>query len=68
MYWDGTAWVVGMRWLDGATLSSPGATSTSWSYTWNPPSTGAFNVTAAALDGSGKLDPAPRPARNFSLR
>jgi tripartite motif-containing protein 71 len=67
-YWDGTAWVAGMRWLDGATLSNPGTTSTSWSYTWSPPSTGAFNVTAAALDGSGKLDPAPRPARNFSLR
>jgi PKD repeat protein len=41
----------------GATLASPGATSTTWSLPLTLPTEGSWDVTAFAFDGSGQQDP-----------
>jgi hypothetical protein len=40
-----------------AAVASPGATSTTWAYTSNLPSSGDFSVTAIAVDTSNQWDP-----------
>lgn len=66
-YWNGTAWVTGFSWITpGATLASPGATSTSWSFTWTPPVTGPYAVSVRAVDAAGNID-ATRPFNNFTV-
>lgn len=42
-----------------ATLASPGAKSTTWSFSWVPPATGTFNVQAISSDAAGNSDPSP---------
>jgi len=66
-YWNGSSWVSGWTWITpGATLASPGATSTSWSYTWTPPGTGPYAVSVRAVDAAGNID-ATRPYYNFTV-
>jgi DNA-binding beta-propeller fold protein YncE len=65
-YWTGTSWVASIRWLNGATLGTPGGTSTTWSFGWTPAAAGPYAVTVRALDGVGNIDPT-RPWVNFSV-
>jgi DNA-binding beta-propeller fold protein YncE len=60
-WWSGSDWSTTQQWLD-ATLASPGAASTAWSATWNPPSAGDYRVTARATDLAGNDDAAPPDA------
>ena len=39
------------QWLP-ASVTSPGATSTGWTYPWAPPGTGSFAIQARAIDGA----------------
>ena len=39
-----------------ATLGSPGARSTSWTFSWVPPATGNFGINAVARDAAGNID------------
>ncbi len=48
-YWNGTAWGA-IRFEIPSALATPGATSTSWSYAWEPTVFGDFRVEAWALD------------------
>jgi hypothetical protein len=45
--------------LQAATLASPGATSTTWQFTWTPPAAGSYGVQAAAVDAAGNIDGSP---------
>jgi DNA-binding beta-propeller fold protein YncE len=49
-----------------ATLDSPGATSTTWSYTFTPSTTGNFGLQTRAVDGAGNLG-AFSTWRNFNV-
>ncbi|MCE7883108.1 MAG: hypothetical protein DYH08_04470 [Actinobacteria bacterium ATB1] len=40
-----------------ATLTSPGAASTTWSYTWSAPVTGSYSVIPQAWDNGNRVDP-----------
>ncbi len=40
-----------------ATLASPGATSSSWSFVFTPPVTGRFGISVIAADANGNIDP-----------
>jgi hypothetical protein len=40
-----------------ATLGSAGARTTSWTFSWVPPSTGNFGINAVARDAAGNTDP-----------
>jgi len=42
-----------------ATLGSPGARSTSWTFSWVPPTTGNFGINAVARDAAGNIDGSP---------
>jgi hypothetical protein len=45
-----------------ASLASPGAGSTGWSYQWNPQSAGTFILMIKAKDAAGNMDPSPAGA------
>jgi DNA-binding beta-propeller fold protein YncE len=60
---DGT-WGV-FQWLP-ASLGTPGATSTAWSYVWSEPGTGSFNIQVKATDGAGNIDPT-KPSVAFTV-
>jgi DNA-binding beta-propeller fold protein YncE len=49
-----------------ATLGSPGASSTTWSFTWNAPAAGQYSIMAIATDTSNLVDPT-KPTRRFVL-
>jgi hypothetical protein len=51
---DGT-WGV-FQWLP-ASLASPSATSTGWTYDWTSAFAGAFTVQVRATDGAANIDP-----------
>jgi tripartite motif-containing protein 71 len=57
-WWTGAGWSVTEKRLD-ATLASPGAPSTTWSYAFTPQVAGTFAVTATASDATGNADPTP---------
>ena len=64
-YWTGSGWST----LDAsvnATLASPGAAATNWSYSFIAPSNGAYTVTATAVDTSFVADPSPAGPVGFS--
>jgi hypothetical protein len=42
-----------------AVLGKPGARSTSWTFSWVPPTTGSYGVHALAWDNAGNDDPSP---------
>jgi hypothetical protein len=50
-----------------ATLTSPGATSTTWSYTWTPAVAGSYGVSVVATDASGNVD-LTKPWVTFTLQ
>ena len=56
VYWDGAAWTSNAAATVDATLASPGATSTAWSYSLASPVSGSYRVTATAVDSSGLVD------------
>ncbi len=64
-WWTGSGWSTTKRWYD-ATLGAPGATSTTWSATWTPPSADQYVVEAVAVDGAGNGDPTP-PTSSFTV-
>lgn len=49
--WTGSAWSAGAT--VEATLATPNAIATDWSYTFNPPLAGLYTVTATARDSTG---------------
>src|SRR5262249_33725286 len=49
-----------------ATVATPGATSTPWSYSWNAPAAGSYGVTVQAYDYYGHVDEA-RPFNSFNV-
>jgi hypothetical protein len=53
-YWNGTGWQAANTTVP-VTLGSPGATSTSWSYTFNAPPGGVFAVAALAYDAANNF-------------
>ena len=53
------------QWLP-ASVTSPGATSTGWTYPWAPPGTGSFAIQARATDAAGNVDPT-RPSVQFKV-
>ena len=54
-WWNGTAFQTTATTVN-ATLASPGATSTGWSYVWTPPAAGSYALQVTAVDGVGKVD------------
>jgi hypothetical protein len=42
-----------------ATLGTPGARSTSWTFSWAPPSTGSYGIQAVAWDAAANWDASP---------
>ena len=52
-WWNGTSF--GAYTYVLATLDSPGATSTTWSYTFTPPATGNYGLQTRAVDAAGNL-------------
>ncbi len=62
-WWTGSGWG-GFTYLD-ATLATPGATSTGWSFTFDPPATGGYGMLVRAQDAAGNYDPS-RPWVSFS--
>ena len=66
LWWNGTAFVTGFRWFTTATLGSPGATSTGWTFSWTPPATGPYGLQVRANDAAGNFD-GSQPFVNFSI-
>ncbi len=64
-WWNGTGWQATFRW-NPASVASPGAPSTTWSYDWTPPATGGYQVTVRARDAAGNADPT-RPFHRFTV-
>jgi hypothetical protein len=64
-WWNGTGWGTTFVNLE-ATLTAPGAVSTAWSFTWNPPATGSYALQVTAVDGTGKVD-ATKPWVPFKM-
>jgi hypothetical protein len=63
--WNGSAWQ-NVSIEVPATLSAPGASSTSWTYSFIPPASGGyFSVVARAVDASGRSS--TTPGRSFTL-
>jgi hypothetical protein len=60
-WWSGSGWTASQQWLS-ATLFSPGAATTGWSYAWPAPSSGSYVVTARATDTASLVDPEPASA------
>ena len=57
-YWNGTAFVTGFRWVPAtASLVSPGAASTGWSFVWNVSGgSGSYRVQTRATDLAGNVE------------
>jgi DNA-binding beta-propeller fold protein YncE len=55
-WWKGSSWGTGATYF-AATLGTPGATSTSWAYSWTPPAAGSYGISVRAKDGAGNVDP-----------
>jgi hypothetical protein len=62
-WWTGSGWG-GFQYLD-ATLDAPGATSTGWSFSFNPSGSGGYGVLVRAQDAAGNYDPS-KPWVSFS--
>lgn len=54
-WWNGTGWQASFVWVN-ATVTSPGATSTTWTYNWTPAAVGSYSFMARVGDGAGNLD------------
>ena len=52
--------------LQNATLGTPGATSTTWSYVWTPPASGSYSVLVESADAAGNVD-MPKPTNAFTV-
>lgn len=65
LWWHADGTWGGFEWQT-ATLASPGATSTTWSYGWTPPATGAYAFSVRTVDASGNDDPV-RPWTRFDV-
>lgn len=63
-WWNGSGWGP-FVYLDSS-VASPGATSTAWSYTWNPPVAGSYGIMVQAVDAAGNVDPT-KPWRTFTV-
>ena len=67
---NGLYWRANNTWgtyqAQSATLGTPGATSTTWSYTWTPPMTGSFSVLVESVDTSGNVA-VPKPTNPFTV-
>jgi DNA-binding beta-propeller fold protein YncE len=50
-----------------ATLASPGAAATGWSYTWTAPAPGSYGISVEARDAAGNVEPAPKPWVTFTV-
>lgn len=57
-WWSGSGWGATFTWLS-ATVASPGATSTTWSYGWTPPQAGNFGMQARVKDAAGNYGNMP---------
>ena len=65
-YWNGSTWVTAFTWLTpGATLGTPGGTSTTWSYSQNL-AVGSYAFSVRAKDAAGNFD-ATRPWVTFTV-
>lgn len=62
--WTGSGWSSGAT--VEATLATPNAIATDWSYAFNPPVAGAYSVTATARDGTG-ADLSPTEPVSFEV-
>ena len=65
MWWNGSTWVGSQQWL-GASVFSPGAPSTGWSYGWASPGPGAFTAFARSTDTGANVDGSPA-SRAFTV-
>lgn len=63
-WWTGSGW--GTFTNLAATVATPGATSTTWSYTWAPPAPGTYGMQVSAVDAAGNVSPV-RPWRTFTV-
>ena len=64
LWWTGSAWSATQSYVN-ATLASPGAATSNWSYSFNAP-TGTFEITAAAVDTSNVVDTTPAGPSTFT--
>jgi tripartite motif-containing protein 71 len=60
-WWTGSAWGSGQQWL-AATVFSPGASTTGWSFTWPAPGIGSYELHARAVDAASNVDSSPAMA------
>lgn len=65
LWWTGTGWAAFTNLP--AQLAAPGATGTSWTYTWTPPGPGTYGVQVSATDQAGNVSPV-RPWRNVTVQ
>ena len=65
-WWNGSAWQSGFAWAGNASLGSPGAPSSAWSYSWAAPAAGSYLMQVRADDTSGNMDPT-KPSVSFSV-
>jgi hypothetical protein len=65
-WWNGTGWQGTFAWSGNATLASPGAPSTSWSFAYTATSAASYSVFLRADDTSGNQDPT-KPTVNFTV-
>ena len=65
-WWNGSAWQTAFVWAGNATLGSPGAPSTTWSFGWAAPAAGSYSVQVRADDTSGNQDPT-KPTVSFTV-
>ena len=63
-WWNGTGW--GPYTYLMATLTSPGGTSTAWSYVFDAPASGSYGLQVRSVDTSNNLG-SPAPWRNFMV-
>ena len=64
-WWNGTGW--GTFRYNVATVATPGAPSTSWSYTFAPPAGGFYGYQVRARDAAGNVS-SPTPWRRFTAQ
>jgi hypothetical protein len=62
-WWNGTGWGA-FTWVP-ATIASPGAASTTWSYSFDPPAAGTYGLQVRSVDTSGNVG-LPPTWRNFT--
>lgn len=56
-WWTGTGW--GSHTNHAATLTSPGAASSPWQFSWTPPQPGSYLIQVRAVDWRGNIEPTP---------